>query len=95
MEGNIKMHTAVDIKRRLERVFERRQADALAEVITDAYSELVKTSDFNELKEIVRDIGIKTAELSEAHKRTEVKVAELSEAQEELADEMRILAKGG
>jgi len=46
------MQPAVDMKRRLEGVFPKKQAGLLAEVITDAYCELVKTSDFNELKRV-------------------------------------------
>ncbi len=87
------MQTA-EIKKKLEDVFDNRQASVLSEVITDAYSDLVKTSDFNELKGIVKD-------LAEAQKRTEVKMGELSEAQKrtevkvgELADEMKVLAIG-
>ena len=81
------MQTA-EIKKKLEDVFDNRQASVLSEVITDAYSDLVKTSDFNELKGIVKDLAeaqkrteVKMGELSEAQKRTEVKMGELSEAQ--------------
>ena len=42
------MPAATDLRKKLEHVFEKKQASLLAEVITDAYSELVKTSDFNE-----------------------------------------------
>ena len=88
------MQPGVDVKRKLESAFPKKQASVLAEVITDAYSELVKTSDFNELKEIVK-------ELAEAQNRTEARVEELAEAQKrtecevgELAKEMRGLARG-
>ena len=81
------MQTAVDIKSRLEGVFAKEQAAVLAEVITDAYSALVKTSDFNELKGIVR-------ELAEAQKRTEVRMEELAEAQKATEKEIRLLARG-
>ena len=67
------------ITRKLETVFERPQAAVLGEVITDAYSDLVKTSDFNELKAIVRDLAL-------AQQRTEQRVEELAEAQRELAE---------
>ncbi|MBM4140430.1 MAG: hypothetical protein FJ242_02900 [Nitrospira sp.] len=71
------MQTAEDIRKiearkKLEKVFEKRQAVVLADIITSAYTELVKMSDFNELKQIVK-------ELAEAQKRTEIKVAELSD----------------
>lgn len=52
----------------------------LAEVITDAYNSLVKTSDFNELKAIV-------AQLAQAQQRTEQRM-------EELAREMKVFARG-
>jgi hypothetical protein len=52
------------LTRRFEAVFERSQADVLAQAITDAYTDLVKTGDFNELKGIVRD-------LAEAQQHTE------------------------
>ncbi len=82
------MDTATAIRNKLEFVFDREQAEILSEVITDAYNELVKTSDFNELKAIVKDLAeaqkrteIKVEELAEAQKRTEIKVEELAEAQ--------------
>jgi hypothetical protein len=71
------MHSAVEIEKKLEKVFNKRQAVILAEVIDDAYSGLVMTGDFNELKEIVRDLGIKVGELAEAQKRTAVEIREL------------------
>ncbi len=78
------MQTAIDIKKRLERAFDKTQAVVLSEVITEAYSDLVKTGDFNELKEIVR-------ELADAQKRTEVKVGELAEAQKRTENELHEL----
>ncbi len=75
------------IERRLKRYFPAEQSSVLAEVITDAYKDLVKTSDFNELKGIVR-------ELAEAQKGTEQRVDTLAMRMEELAGEMRILARG-
>jgi len=68
-----------ELLRKFETVFEVRQAAMLAETITDAYTDLVKTSDFNELKAIVRD-------LAQAQHRTERHVGELAEAQKELAE---------
>jgi chromosome segregation ATPase len=68
------MPTEVEIKEKLEKVFKKEQADVLAEVIVEEYNKLVRASDFNELKEIVK-------ELAEAQKRTEIKVEELAEAQ--------------
>lgn len=65
------MPTAAAITRRLSRHFPPDQASVLAEVIEEAHTELVKTGDFNELKEIVRD-------LAEAQKRTEEELATLT-----------------
>ncbi len=86
------MHSTSNIKKRLDQVFEERQATVLVEVIEDAYSELVKTSDFNELKGIVADIARSQKELAEAQKRTEVRVEELAEAQKMTENELRELA---
>jgi hypothetical protein len=47
------MHTVNQMKTKFGRKFSHEQAKDLSEVINDAYSELVKTSDFNELKDIV------------------------------------------
>ena len=76
------MYTLARARTRLEEVFEREQARVLAQVITDAYSELVKTSDFNELKEIVR-------ELAEAQKQTGHGLDRLTSTVEELAEAQR------
>jgi len=76
------MYALARARTRLEEVFEREQARVLAQVITDAYSELVKTSDFNELKEIVRD-------LAEAQKQTEHRLDRLTSTVEELAEAQR------
>ncbi|MCP4378011.1 MAG: hypothetical protein GY794_17785, partial [bacterium] len=61
--------------RKFETVFEDRQAALLAETITEAYTDLVKTSDFNELKEIVH-------RLAQAQERTEARIESLAQAQE-------------
>lgn len=73
------MPTAVEIKGRLETVFERAQARVLTDVIVSSYEELVKTGDFNELKGIVR-------ELAQTQNRTEIKVEKLVEAQNRLTE---------
>ena len=75
-----------ETRRKLESVFDKKRATVLTEVITDAYRDLVKTSDFNELKDIVRDIGVKVGDLAEAQKRTELRVEGLAEAQKELTE---------
>ncbi|MBI3958281.1 MAG: hypothetical protein HY328_05680 [Chloroflexi bacterium] len=96
-----------NMTRRLIRVFAPEQATVLAETIHDAYADLVKTSDFNELKEIVRNLAqaqtrteSRMNELAEAQTRTESRMEELAEAQtrtelrvEELAQEQRTFAK--
>ncbi len=87
------MPTLVEVKRRLEQVFDEKQAQILAEVINDAYSDLVKTSDFNELKEIVRILGVKIGELAEAQKRTDQKIGELAEAQKRTDQKIGELAE--
>ena len=69
------MVAAPTMMRRLSQVFTDRQASILTEVIQQAYSELVHTSDFNELKEIVR-------ELAQAQQRTEQRMGELASAQQ-------------
>ncbi|MBU1345240.1 MAG: hypothetical protein KKD66_26820 [Proteobacteria bacterium] len=102
------MPYAVEIRHRLEEVFEDVQARVLTDVIVSAYDELVKTSDFNELKGIVREIAqeqkelvkaqkrtdISMKELAEAQKRTEVRVEELAEAQKRTETEIQKLIKG-
>jgi len=75
------MHTVNQMKSIFVKVFNREQSEVLSEVINDAYNELVKTSDFNELKDIVKYLGSKMGELAEAQKRTENRVEELAEAQ--------------
>jgi intracellular sulfur oxidation DsrE/DsrF family protein len=73
------MLTVAAMIQRFATVFEEEQATVLAQTITDAYGDLVKTGDFNELKAIVRN-------LAEAQQRTEIKVGALAEAQDRLAE---------
>jgi DNA repair ATPase RecN len=79
----------------------------LSEVIISAYTDLVKTSDFNELKEIVRDLAeaqARTEEslsllsqgvdgLAEAQARTEQRLEELAEAQARTEQRLEELAE--
>ncbi|MCX7966053.1 MAG: hypothetical protein N2596_05465, partial [Syntrophorhabdaceae bacterium] len=53
----------------------------------------VTKEDFSELKAIVKDLGIKTAELAEAQKRTEERVEELAQAQKRTEERVEELAQ--
>ena len=70
------MATSAEIKKKLEKVFDERQATVLAEVFVDAYGELVKASDFDGLKAIVK-------ELAEAQTRTVEALQKLTQEQGE------------
>lgn len=70
----------------METVFTARQAEVLADAITVAYQELVKTSDFSELKGIVRD-------LATAQRHTELNVAELAQTQQRTGSRLGELAQ--
>ncbi len=74
-------------QKKLAHWFSPQQAEVLAEVITDAYNSLVKTSDFNELKGIV-------AQLAQAQQRTEQRMDTLAMRMEELAQEVSVVARG-
>ncbi len=94
------MQRQIEMTQKLKTVFAQQQAVVLAEVITDAYSELVKTGDFNELKAIVKELAGAQKELVEAQKgsehrlsRLETVIVELAEAQKETQQEMRTLTK--
>jgi hypothetical protein len=89
------MLTQIEMKEKLAGVFDEAQATVLAEVVNDAYNELVKARDFNELKTIVKDLADAqkehsqritrlediVADLADAQKRTELKLADLADAQ--------------
>ena len=84
----------------LTTVFEEKQAEVLAEVIYDSYNNLVRRDDFNELKEIVRNIAQTQdrtdqhlAELADAQKRTEQRVEDLGEAQQRTEKRVEELAE--
>jgi hypothetical protein len=90
-----------ELTRKFETVFEVRQAVVLAEAITEAYTDLVKTSDFNELKAIVKDLAeaqnrteLRMEELAEAQNRTELRMEKLAETMDELAESQKDLALG-
>jgi len=71
------MHTVNQMKKRFAKVFNPEQSAVLSEIINDAYSELVKSGDFNELKDIVKYLGLKMGELADAQKQTEKELREL------------------
>lgn len=94
------MLTQAEMLRKLSAVFEPRQARVLAEVITDAYSDLIRAREFNELKDIVRELAeaqkrteLRVEELAEAQKRTELRMEELAEAQVETCQQIQVLAQ--
>ena len=72
------------LTRRFAPVFAPEQATVLAVAMYDTYNGLVKADDFNELKEIVRDLAQEQRALTQAQVRTESRVEELAQAQHEL-----------
>jgi hypothetical protein len=88
------------MQQRLAQVLNERQAVVLADVIRSAYSDLVRTSDFNELKEIVRELAAaqqRTEQemrgLAAAQQRTERQVGELAAAQQRTEQALTELTK--
>ena len=67
-----------EMKARLTQVFSEPQATVLTDVVHSSYRDLVHTSDFNELKEIVRD-------LAAAQQRTEETVQHLDRSLQKLS----------
>jgi DNA repair exonuclease SbcCD ATPase subunit len=74
-------------KEEIMKAFKKKQAEILLEVV-EMVDDVVKAKDFNELKEIVRELAEaqknteqRVNELAEAQKRTEQRVNELAEAQ--------------
>jgi DNA repair exonuclease SbcCD ATPase subunit len=74
-------------KEEIMKAFKKKQAEILLEVV-EMVDDVVKAKDFNELKEIVRELAEaqknteqRINELAEAQKRTEQRVNELAEAQ--------------
>ena len=80
------MATVQTLTRRFERVFEPEQAVVLAETITEAYNDLVKTNDFNDLKAIVKELAV-------AQRETKAELQQLAVAQRETAAQMTELAR--
>ncbi|NBU97673.1 MAG: hypothetical protein EBS19_05550 [Spirochaetia bacterium] len=75
------------LESKFKSVFNEDQSQILADVIYHSYEDLVKISDFTELKEIVLDLGgsqkrteTRVEDLAESLKRTDKKVEELADA---------------
>ncbi|MDM7327613.1 MAG: hypothetical protein P3X23_010950 [Thermosynechococcus sp. Uc] len=88
------------LEEKLRTVFSPEQAHLLAEVIREAYDEVVKAKDFNELKSIVADLAQaqkrteeRVEELAQAQKRTEERVEELAQAQKRTEERVEELAQ--
>jgi hypothetical protein len=86
------MSAVSNIKEKVKKVFSDEQAEVINEIV-DIVDQTVKVKDFNELKDIVRDIAIAQKELAEAQKRTEQKVEELAEAQKRTEQKVEELAE--
>ena len=87
-------------KTKLTRVSKQRQSKIRSDVVAEAHTDSVKNSDFNELREIVKELAIaqketnqSLKELSDAQKETNQALTELSEAHKETREEMKELAK--
>ncbi|MCX7998053.1 MAG: hypothetical protein N3A69_03755, partial [Leptospiraceae bacterium] len=70
------------LNERLKAAFNPEQVEVLLELINSTYHELVKVSDFNELKAIVKELAL-------AQKRTEQRVEELATSQKETQEELK------
>ena len=94
------MATVQTLTRRFERVFEPEQAVVLAETITEAYNDLVKTNDFNDLKAIVKELAVAQREtkaelqqLAVAQRETEVQMTELARVVTNMGQELGGLSR--
>ena len=81
------------MREKLGRVFVDQQAEVLSEVIYDAYHDLVRADDFNELKGIVKELAEAQQHLAKAQQRTEQRVEELAETQQRTEQRVEDLAK--
>ena len=88
------MYTVESLTKRFETAFTPKQAQMLADAITTSYRELVKTSDFNELKQIVRDLAEAQQDLAQAQRRTETAMAEMARSVSSMARELGGLSRG-
>ncbi len=88
-----------EFRDRMVGAFTPPQIEVLDDLLEMHMRSLVKAHDFNELKEIVRDLGesqkrtdIKMGELAESQKRTDIKMGELAEAQKRTEAQMGNMA---
>jgi len=79
------MFTKNTLTEQLAKEFTPSQAALLSDVIIAAYTDLVKTGDFNELKEIVRDLAEAQQQTVEAQQRTEERLGQLTTRMDSLA----------
>ncbi len=84
-----------ELKEKIEETFPEEQSKVLKEMV-HFMDELVKVSDFNELKSIVKELAEdqkemrqQLKELAEAQKKTEEQVKQLVEAQKQLAEDQK------
>ena len=94
------MVNRIRMREKLGRVFVGQQAEVLSEVIYDAYHDLVRADDFNELKGIVKELAHaqqrteqRVEDLAEAQQRTEQRVEDLAEAQQRTEQRVEDLAE--
>jgi len=80
------------IKEEITKVFPKKQADVLYQVV-DVVDETVRVSDFNELKAIVKDLAEAQQDLAQAQRRTEQRLEELAEAQKKTEKRLEELAQ--
>ncbi|MBN1874761.1 MAG: hypothetical protein JXA33_11070 [Anaerolineae bacterium] len=88
------------VRERLLSVFPEQQATVLADTIIEAYDDLVKVSDFSELKAIAKELAmaqarteVRVEELAVAQQRTEQRVEELTQAQQQTEKAVQGLAR--
>lgn len=86
------MATLTAMREQLMQVFPERQSALLAEVIYGASRDLVRADDFNELKEIVRDLAVAQRGLAAAQERTEERLDRLVAAQQRTEERVEGLA---
>ncbi|BAP57240.1 hypothetical protein THII_2943 [Thioploca ingrica] len=85
------MSSTTYFEHKLSQAFEPKQAKLLAETLVEAYDELVKSKDFNELKSIVREIAEAQKGLTIAQQHTEQRMEELTVAQQRTEQRMEEL----